>query len=86
MRFIDAAVAVLGEADGPPSAVEITDRAVSRGLVRPKGRTPEASMSAELYLEARRPSARVAKVVNSGRIRAVRGSVRWVLAPHARRE
>jgi len=87
MRYIDAAVAVLADADTPLSAIEITDRAVARGLVKPKGQTPEATMSAELYLEARRPNTRLAKVAIPGRIRAVRGSVRWVLGnPPLRRE
>ena len=80
MRYLEAAILVLSAADGPLSAGVITERAVSRNLVRPKGRTPITTMSAELYVEARRPDARVVKVATAGHNRAIRGSVRWALA------
>ena len=86
MSYIDAALAVLAAADRPLTVAEITDGAVDRGLITPRGRTPEATMSAELYTEARRPNHRLAKIATPGRIRAVRGSVRWALATSSARD
>lgn len=62
------------------TATELTDRAISAGLMTTAGRTPEASMSAALYVEASRPGSRVRKVAALGLIRAKQGSVRWTLA------
>ena len=87
IRYVDAAVAVLIEDGRPLTSAEITERAITRGLLNPGGRTPEASMSAALYLEALRPGGRLIKIAIPGRIRAVRGSVRWtVRAGHAQAE
>ena len=63
------------------TAADITNRAVSAGLITAGGRTPEASMSAALYVEALRAKSRVKKIALLGPSRAKRGSVRWTLRP-----
>jgi hypothetical protein len=56
---------------------QITEEAIRRGLIRPAGKTPEATMSAELYLHIRDdPSPRLHRIHEPGRSRARRGSVR----------
>jgi hypothetical protein len=81
MSFFDAAVRVLGEAGRPLTTKEITDKALRRGLIEPAGKTPEASMSAALYMHVKSaPSARIRRLYEAGHGRARRGSVRWALA------
>jgi HB1, ASXL, restriction endonuclease HTH domain len=76
MTFLEAAVEVLRAAHGPLSSQEITERAIKRGLVRPTGKTPQATMSAALYgAQAGEP---IRREFRPGRERAVRGTVRWV--------
>ena len=62
------------------TAADITDRAISAGLMTAGGRTPAASMGAALYVEAGRSESRVQKVAVPGPSRAKRGSVRWTLS------
>ena len=77
MTFLEAAEEVLRTAQRPLSAHEITEIAVSRGLLTSTGKTPEATMSARLYgAPSDGPFRREYK---PGRQRAVRGSVRWAL-------
>jgi hypothetical protein len=76
VTFLEAAEEVLRTAKRPLSAREITDLAISRGLLESAGRTPEATMSARLY-EA--PSdGPLRREYVPGAQRAVRGSVRWM--------
>ena len=75
--FLKAALTVMS-ADTPLSAREITERILQQELVTTRGRTPEATLTAELYREAKRPDARVRRVFTPGNRRAARGSVRWV--------
>ena len=51
--FLNAAVTVLSAAGRPMTANEITTEALARGLLRPTGKTPLASMTARLYTHAR---------------------------------
>jgi hypothetical protein len=81
MTFLDAAIAVLSKADRPLTAEEIVRLALEQRLLTSSGRTPEATMSAALYVEARLEKARVHKVAEPGRVRAQRGSVSWIIAP-----
>ena len=75
MTYSQAAEAVLRSAKKPLTAEEITAFAVRRGLLRPRGKTPAATMSAVLYgLPEGSPIRREFK---RGEQRAVRGSVRW---------
>ncbi|MBA2450192.1 MAG: winged helix-turn-helix domain-containing protein [Chloroflexi bacterium] len=79
--YLDAAVAVLEAIGRPLTAREITDEALRRGLIRPAGKTPEATMTARLYVHARDdPTPRVVRLAEPGPTRARRNSVRWALA------
>lgn len=84
MTFLDAAIAVLSKADRPLAAEEIVRLALEQRLLTSRGKTPEATMSAALYLEARLENARVHKVAEPGRLRARRDSVCWTIAPTRR--
>jgi hypothetical protein len=52
MRYLDAAVEVLKEANRPLTVEEITAEALARGLIEPTGKTPVATMSAAIYTSA----------------------------------
>lgn len=80
MRFLDAALLVLAREEMPMTSVEIAGRAISAGLITTGGRTPEATMAAALYVEAKRSGSRVQKVAVPGHMRANRGSVKWTLS------
>jgi hypothetical protein len=80
MPFLAAAIDVLRTADRPLTSNEITREALARGFLVSIGKTPEASMSATLYMEAARGAdSRVKRVFEPGRDRAKRGSVRWTV-------
>lgn len=82
MTFLQAAAAVLRNAEMPLTAQEITDIAIGRRLVRTKGKTPAATMSAALY--GAPGDGPIRRVFEPGRARAVRGSVRWMYVEKAR--
>lgn len=50
MTYFEAALQVLKSSREPLTAREITERAVERGLIVPRGKTPEATMRATLYV------------------------------------
>ena len=76
VTFLEAAELILRQAKRPLTTREITELALRRGLLKTRGKTPEATMSAALYgATTERP---IRREYNQGRIRAVRGSVRWV--------
>ena len=79
MTFLEAALAVLKRDKQPLTTAEITERAIEKGMLSTKGKTPEASMSAALYKEAGTKKPRVSKIAQPGPTRAARGSVRWAL-------
>ncbi len=79
VTYFEAAVEILRTARRPLTVREIVEQAQARGLLTPRGRTPEASMSAELYRRLGKDSA-IVKVAQPGNVRALRGSVRWELA------
>lgn len=82
-RFLEAAIAVLETSNKPLTLREIVAEAIGRGLIEPAGKTPEATMSARLYVYVRDdPNARVVRVADPGAARARRGSVRWTLRNH----
>ena len=54
VTYLEAAEAILKEAGGPLHYKEISRRALERGLIEPKGQTPEATMGAQLYMAVRR--------------------------------
>lgn len=76
--YLDSARAVLQEVRRPMTAKEITEEAIRRGLLRPAGRTPKATMSAALYTHVRDvPTTPIVRLHEPGPSRAARGSVRW---------
>ena len=54
MSFLDAAEQVLGEAGGPLHYEEITKRALAAGLIRGRGKTPAATLTAGVGTDIRR--------------------------------
>jgi hypothetical protein len=78
MRYYEAAVEVLKSAQHPLTTQEITDQAIKRGLITPRGKTPQATMSAALYMRARE-NPELVKLEDRAATRAKNGSVRWTL-------
>jgi hypothetical protein len=80
--FLDATVFVLESAGRPLTASEIVAEALTRGLIKPEGKSPLTSMTARLYTHVRDAEhPRVVRLFEPGENRAVRGTVRWTLAP-----
>lgn len=50
----EAAQKILEEAGGPLRSDEITKRALDGGLIKTKGKTPEATMAAQLSVAAKK--------------------------------
>jgi hypothetical protein len=80
VHFLKAALVVLADSDRPLTGGEVLDRAILLGLVKSTGKTPVASLSAALYVEAKSNGSRVRKLSTPGLRRAARGSVKWTLA------
>jgi hypothetical protein len=60
------------------TARELAEAAIDRGMVRSTGKTPESTLTAQLYVCVREdPEGPLRKVAVPGAQRAVRGSVRW---------
>jgi hypothetical protein len=78
MTYIEAAIAVLKARGKPMTAKEITEQVLRQGMIRSAGKTPLATMSAELYTYTRdAKSPVIRRDYQPGLRRAVRGSVRW---------
>src|SRR5262245_3722234 len=78
--YLSAAVASLEAIGRPLSTRELTDEALRRGLIRPTGKTPDATMGARLYVALRDdPDCPIVRISEPGATRARRGSVRWSL-------
>jgi hypothetical protein len=58
MQYKDAAYQILSDTDKPLHYSEITDRALSRGILTPSGQTPHATMGALLYTDTLKPNSR----------------------------
>jgi HB1, ASXL, restriction endonuclease HTH domain len=82
LTYVEAAVLVLRSAQQPLTAREITILAIQQGLIAPRGKTPEQTMSARLYMRAR-IDPELVKLESPGSTRAKRGSVRWTLRSSA---
>ena len=81
MTYVEAAIAVLKAARKPMTAAEITEAALRKGLIQPRGKTPEATMSSALYTHTRDDrEAALRREYRQGPNRAVRDSVRWLYA------
>lgn len=82
MKFVEAALAVLAQADRPLTSREVAEAVMERRLVQTSGRTPEASLTAALYValrDGRAPG--LERLFEPGPTRARRGSVRWRYRP-----
>ncbi len=80
MTFLQAAMAVLEACRRPMTTTEIVKEAMRRGLLQSAGKTPEASLSACLYLYVRaHADGPLVRLAEPGGTRARRGSVRWAL-------
>jgi hypothetical protein len=75
MTFLEAAEEVLRTSKRPLSAAEITERAIHRGLLATRGKTPAATMTARLYTAP--PDAPIQRSSEPGLGRSKYGSVRW---------
>jgi hypothetical protein len=78
MTYYKAAIQILRSARCPLTTREIAERAIGTGLIKPRGKTPDATMSAALYGHLH-DDAQLAKLEEPGNGRAKRGSVRWAL-------
>lgn len=78
MTYYRAALQILRSAQHPLTTQEITDLAITEGLIMPTGKTPQASMARVLYLRVRNDPELI-KIDEPGNVRAKRRSVRWTL-------
>jgi hypothetical protein len=78
MTYYEAALQILRSVQKPLTTREITDRALERGLITPRGKTPHATMGSMLYVRVRNDPELV-KLGTPGKGRAQRYSVRWTL-------
>jgi hypothetical protein len=78
MTYYEAALQILRSARHPLTTQEITDLAITKGLVAPTGKTPHRSMARELYLRVRNDP-QLVKLGDPVNVRAKPGSVRWTL-------
>jgi restriction system protein len=62
MTFLDAAYEILRRAGRPLHYTEIANRALTTGLLTPRGQTPEATMGSRLYVDTQRPGSRFRRV------------------------
>jgi hypothetical protein len=82
--FEGAAILVLRRHRRPLTSREITQDALALGLIKTKGRTPQATMAARLYVGVRdHPEGPLVKLSDPGTNRARRGSVKWALRDYA---
>jgi len=78
LTYLEAVFHVLHEMGRPMTIREPIDSVIASGLIKPRGKTPEATMSAQLYRTIQGDS-RLKKLEESGTLRAKRGTVRWAL-------
>jgi len=64
---------------------EITAEAIRSGLLTPHTKTPAATMGAALYVYLKAGGKEFIRLHDPGSGRALRGSVRWALAPDVRK-
>jgi HB1, ASXL, restriction endonuclease HTH domain len=78
LTYLEAVFRVLHEAGRPLTTRELVDSAIASGLIRPGGKTPEATMGAVLYRTIQGESP-LRKLEEPGTLRAKPGTVRWAL-------
>ncbi len=54
LSFIAAAKRILSSARGPMTAKELTETAISGGLIETSGKTPSATMAAQIYVDIKK--------------------------------
>ncbi|MHB1011044.1 MAG: restriction endonuclease [Propionibacteriaceae bacterium] len=62
LSFKDVAAKILESAEEPLTAQEIVDLAMQDGLLMTDGKTPEATMAAQLYIDIKNPKTKFKKV------------------------
>lgn len=62
MNFLDAAYTILKQSDIPLHYAEITRRAIAKNILDTKGKTPEASMGARLYVDTKNSNSRFKRI------------------------
>jgi hypothetical protein len=53
LSFKEAAISILGQSQTPMSAEDIVDAAMAQGILHTDGKTPAATMAAQLYVDIR---------------------------------
>lgn len=78
MSFLRAAISILKETGREMTATQIARIALERGLVASSGKTPGATLAAQLYVHVRdHPQGPLRKIAEPGALRARRDTVRW---------
>ena len=78
MSFLKAAISILKETGREMTATEVARIALERGLVESSGKTPGATLAAQLYVHVRdHPHGPLQKIAETGASQARRNSVRW---------
>jgi len=84
VTYFEAALEVLRASGRAMALTEITNEALRRGLIDPKGKTPHATMASVLYCHVRDATEpRIERQAEQGPVRARRGSVIWRLIAEA---
>jgi hypothetical protein len=78
MTFYEAALQILKSSRKSLTSKEITERALERGLIVTRGKTPVATMTAELYKHLG-TDPQLVKTEDRGPTRAKHGTVGWTL-------
>ena len=80
--FLDAAITILKDTGRELTAKELAAAALQRNLISSTGKTPGATLSAQLYVRVReQPTGPLRRIAVAGPHRAQRGSVRWAWRP-----
>ncbi len=79
MTFAGAAEQALRESKRPLTTAEVLERALDRGLLVTKGKTPLNTMSRELYARLRGTASPIVRLGEPGAARMKRNTVRWKL-------
>jgi hypothetical protein len=79
VTYYEAALYILKAAQRPLTTQEVTQRAIERGLIAPRGKTPERTMAAVLYRQ-RVSGSEIIKLGDRGAgARAKPGTARWTV-------
>jgi hypothetical protein len=79
LSYVEAAVEILRSEGRPLTSQEIIKLAVQRDLLHLKGKTPNSTLQAVLYVGYRNQNFPITRLAQPGHTKAKRGSVRWVL-------